>query len=74
MAIQIVIVSKRVAKSRAEAEGLVRRATGHEPYTIRETESGWRFRQLSSEKCKPGSFKTLDTKIDGVSIVTCELV
>ena len=71
--LQTIIVSKKIAKSRAAAERIAR-SYANRMYTSRETKTSWRFRQRPPEDFRKGSFRTkkiLDEKgkAIGVSLV-----
>jgi len=71
MAIQSVVVSKSVAKSRSRAASIARRVTGKRPRTSRETGTSYRFRQFPPDECVKGSYATV-SRGRGVRLVTCK--
>jgi hypothetical protein len=68
---QTVIIDKKLAKNREEAEEMARRFSDR-LYTSRETSQSFRFRQRPPSKFVPGSFRTFQPK-PGVAVVYGEL-
>lgn len=71
--LQTVIVTKKVAKTRAAATKVARKYANR-IYTSRETKNTWRFRQRPPDEFKKGTFRTFKIPdVEGVSLVYGDL-